>query len=137
MSQDQGKAPVSPMSPAEIRWRLLVSAAEDYTPTYQALWEFGVPAAPLPGAPSTDVITATLAELIRAGLVELYRMDPAGTEHRPVPATEREHLLASPATWTVPERFEDQVYYATTPAGDAAVAHRPDDVPPIHWETPG
>ena len=37
---------------AEVRRRHLISAAEDFEPLFHALWEFGIPADPVPGAPS-------------------------------------------------------------------------------------
>ncbi|HEX5204783.1 MAG TPA: hypothetical protein VFW27_33090 [Actinoplanes sp.] len=121
------------MSPAEVRWRLLVSAAEDYTPLFQALWEFGVPEHPRPGAPTADEVKFHLWQLIEAGLVELFHgVDDAG-DFIPVLAEERTRVYLAPASWEVVENPATDVRYSTTPAGDEAVARRPDDVAEPDW----
>ncbi len=118
-----------PMRPAEVRWRLLVSAAEDYTPLVHALWEFGIPADPLPGAPTSDDIKAALWGLIEEGLVDLFVPGPDG-EPRAVAAADRPRLFITPSSWEVGTAT---VLYSSTAAGDEAVRTRPPDVPEIDW----
>jgi hypothetical protein len=124
------------LSAADVRWRLLVSAAEDYTPLFQALWEFGVPSQPRAGAPTADEIKFQLWQLIEAGLVELFHgLDDAGG-FIPVPAADRAALYLAPASWEVIENPATDVRYSTTSAGDEAAARRPDDVAEPDWGTP-
>lgn len=121
------------LSSADVRWRLLVSAAEDYTPLFQALWEFGLPLDPRPGAPTVDEVKFQLWQLIEDGLVDLFHgLDEAGN-FIPVPAEERTRVYLAPASWDVVEDPATDVRCATTSAGDEAAARRPDGVAEPDW----
>ena len=113
------------MSRDTIRWRLLVSAAEDFEPLFHALWEFGVPADPQPGAPSADEIKAVLWELIDEGLIELYQGQTPDGEFVPMGADRRPTVFQSPDSWRVYEDPANDVRYSTTAAGDEAVRRPP------------
>jgi hypothetical protein len=123
------------MSAAEVRWRLLVSAAEDYEPLFKALWEFGVPAAPRPGAPTADEIKAALWELIDSGLVDLFHGVDEDGDFLPISPDLRREAFDDPDSWQVLEDPEVDVRYSTTAAGDEAVATPPAGLPEISWDT--
>lgn len=110
-----------PMSRDEVRRQLLISAAEDYEPMFHALWEFGVPADPVPGAPTADEIKATLWELIEDGLVELFQGESPDGKPLVLPRERRMRVYLDPATWEVREDPATDVRYSSTPAGDAAL----------------
>jgi hypothetical protein len=126
----------APMPGAEVRWRLLVSAAEDYSPLFQALWEFGVPASPRAGAPSEDEIKTALWSLIDQGLVDLFHGVDANDDFIPVPPQNRRQLFADPQSWRVLEDPAVDVRYSTTATGDEAVAVEPTELSGISWESP-
>ncbi len=125
---------VEPMTEVEVRWRLLVSAAEDYAPLFKALWEFGVPADPRPGAPSEDGIKAALWALIEEGLVDLFHGVDADDDFVPVAPEKRPAVFADAESWAVLEDPAADVRYSTTEAGDAAVAVQPEGLAGINWE---
>ncbi len=127
---EQGAAP---MSPGEVRWRLLVSAAEDYEPLFQALWEFGLPGSPQPGGPTVDQVKGTLWQLITEGLVALFRGLDARDNYVLVPPEWTASVFADPASWAEIEDPAAGVRYSTTPAGDTAVRVRPANVPEPDW----
>jgi len=112
---------VQPISRNAVRRRLLVSAAEDYEPMFHALWEFGVPNNPVPGAPSADEIKAALWELIEDGLVDLFRGRTPDGDFVPVAPDRRRAAFLAPESWWVGEDPDHDVRYSTTPAGDEAV----------------
>jgi hypothetical protein len=119
----EGKAMESPesMSEAEVRRRLLISAAEDYEPLFHALWEFGIPADPVPGAPSASEVKATLWRLIEEGLVTLYHGQAADGDFVSVPRADLRTVFFDPRAWEVREDPADDYRYSTTPSGDAEV----------------
>jgi hypothetical protein len=122
------------MRDSEVRWRLLVSAAEDYEPLFKALWEFGVPANPRPGAPTAEGIKAALWELIDSGLVDLFHgVDDSG-DFLPVAPENRRATFDAPDSWQVLEDPAVDVRYSTTESGDEAVATPPADLPEISWD---
>ena len=123
----------APMSAAEVRWRLLVSAAEDCEPLFHALWEFGIPASPRPGGPTLDQVKGTLWQLVTEGLVALFRGLDAQDNHVPVPPEWAAAVFADPASWAEIEEPATDVRYSTTPAGDAAVHARPPGVREPDW----
>lgn len=125
----------APMTEAEVRWRLLISAAEDYEPLFHALWEFGVPADPRPGAPSEDEIKSALWSLIDQGLVELFHGLDANDDFIPVPPQNRREMFADSQSWQVLEDPAVDVRYSTTVAGDEAVAVEPAELSGITWES--
>jgi hypothetical protein len=114
------------MSREAIRWRLLVSAAEDYEPLFHALWEFGVPADPLPGAPSEDEIKDALWELIEEGLVDLFQGQTPNGEFVPLAADRRRSVFQAADSWRAYEDPKRDVRYSTTAAGDEAVRRPPE-----------
>jgi hypothetical protein len=118
------------MSPEEVRWRLLVTAAEDYANPIEALWEFGLPDDPVDGAPDPDTIRATLRDLVAEGLVRLYWNQEVYGDPRPVPEEEQLAVLDDPSNWRLFQEGERGVRFTTTPAGDEAVGRRPPGVPP-------
>jgi hypothetical protein len=123
------------MDPDEVRWRLLVSAAEGYEPMFHALWEFGVPDDPRPGAPPADEIKAVLRGMIEQGLIELFQGVDDKDDFVPVPACHRRDVFDDPHSWQIPEDPKTDVRYSTTSAGDAAVARQPDGLAEINWDT--
>jgi len=122
-----------PMTPAAVRWRLLVSAAEDVEPMFQALWEFGIPAQPKPGGPTLDQVKGALWQLIQEGLVTLFHGLDAHGDFIPVPPEWLASVYADPRSWEEREDPATDVRYSTTPAGDEAVRVRPPDVPEPEW----
>lgn len=122
------------MRDAEVRWRLLVSAAEDYEPLFKALWEFGVPAHPRPGAPTAGEIKAALWKLVDQGLVDLFHGVDDNDDFLPVPPERRREVFDDPNSWAVLEDPAVDVRYSTTAAGDVAVATRPTDLAEIDWD---
>ena len=122
------------MSDDEVRWRLLVSAAEDYEPLFKALWEFGVPAHPRPGAPTADEIKTALWKLVDQGLVDLFHGVDDNDDFLPVSPERRREVFQDPKSWEILEDPTVDVRYSSTPAGDAAVANRPAGLPEITWD---
>src|SRR6185503_7120443 len=105
------------MGEAEIRRRLLISAAEDYEPLFHALWEFGIPQNPVPGAPSEEAVKAALWQLIEDGLVELFHGQNSNGDFIPVTPTRRRDVFDDPRTWQVTEDPASDFRYSTTAAG--------------------
>ena len=128
----------TPISAAEVRRRLLISAAEDYEPMFHALWEFGIPANPVPGAPSENEVKEILWRLIEDGLVDLFRGQDARGEFISVPRKFRRDVFHDPLAWRVMEDPAVDVRYSTTAAGDAEVRNHtephPDARAPRHTE---
>jgi hypothetical protein len=128
----------TPISAAEVRRRLLISAAEDYEPMFHALWEFGIPADPVPGAPSQNEVKEILWRLIEDGFVDLFQGQDAQGEFIPVPPKLRKNVFLDPLAWRVIEDPAVDVRYSTTAAGDAEVRNRtessPDTRAPRHTE---
>ena len=118
-----------PISEAEVRRRLLISAAEDYEPMFHALWEFGIPANPVPGAPSANEVKEILWRLIEDGLVDLFQGQDAGGEFIPVPRKLRKDVFLDPLAWRVMEDPAVDVRYSTTAAGDAEVRNHTESRP--------
>ena len=127
-----------PISAAEVRRRLLISAAEDYEPMFHALWEFGIPADPVPGAPSQNEVKEILWRLIEDGLVDLFQGQDAQGEFIPVSPKLRKDVFLDPLAWRVIEDPAVDVRYSTTAAGDAEVRNHtessPDARAPRHTE---
>lgn len=95
----------------EVRIKLLFSAREDWTPLYEALWEFGSPVPP-------DPIKDELWLLIQEGLVELFMtVDDAA---QALTAEEQAEAYGDPRWWAPPVDRENCVCYTSTEAGDAA-----------------
>jgi hypothetical protein len=113
------------MGEAEIRRRLLISAAEDYEPLFHALWEFGIPRDPVPGAPSEEAVKAALWQLIEDGLVELFHGQDDDGAFVPVPPAHRRNTFDNPESWRVAEDPTTDVRYSTTPSGDAETQNLP------------
>jgi hypothetical protein len=104
------------MSAVDVRWRLLVSAAEDYEPMFHALWEFGVPDQRRSGAPPADEIKAALWALIKEGLIEVFQGLDTNEDVVPVPA-HRHELFEDPNSWRSTK---------TPPSTSGTPRHRPE-----------
>jgi hypothetical protein len=115
---------------AVLRWRLLLLAGEDHVRMVEALWEFGWPDDPVPGAPAPEAIRATLRRLIAEGLVTLLWSRQRDDATAPIPADQQPAAFDDPAVWEPPEDAEWIVCFTTTAAGDEALRHRPPEVPP-------
>jgi hypothetical protein len=113
------------MGEAEIRRKLLVSAAEDYEPLFHALWEFGSSGKPELDATSEGAVKAVLWQLIEDGLVDLFHGQDSRGEFIPVPPTRRSDVFNDPQAWQVAEDPASDFRYSTTPAGDEYVRHLP------------
>jgi hypothetical protein len=113
------------MGEAEIRRKLLISAAEDYEPLFHALWEFGGSRKPELDSPSEGVVKAVLWQLIEGGLVDLFHGQDSHGEFIPVPAARRRDVFDDPQAWQVAEDPASDFRYSTTAAGDEYVRHLP------------
>jgi hypothetical protein len=109
---------MNPMNSDELRWRLLVSAGEDYKSLYEALWEFGLPDHATAESPSVDSVKATLARLISEGLVRLYWCAEVYGDMAPIPVDEQLAIYADEHNWRIPQQGETGVRFTSTPAGD-------------------
>jgi hypothetical protein len=118
------------MDPAVLRWRLLLLAGEDHIRMVEALWEFGWPDAPVPGAPPQEAVRATLRALVAEGLVTLLWSHEDDQATAPIPADQQLAAFDDPAVWDPPEDADWVVRFTTTAAGDEALRHRPPGVPP-------
>lgn len=116
------------MSAAEVRWRLLVLAAEDYSNLVEAWWDFGLPEGPVPGAPDQQAVRAALRELVVEGLVELYWCAEVYGDMEPVAPAEQLAVFDDDGNWRLFQEGERGVRFTTSAAGDEAVGHRPPDV---------
>jgi len=116
---------MDPISADDVRWRLLLSASEDYTSLYEALWEFGLPDHATGSSPDIDTVRATLRDLVADGLVRLYWCGEVYGDMTPVPADGQLTVLEDEHNWRIPQQGEIGVRYTTTPAGDKAVMQPP------------
>lgn len=112
------------MTADDARWWLLVLAAEDYCSLVEALWEFGLPDSPLPGAPDEPTIRALLWDLVDEGLVGLHYCREIYGEITPVAAQDTGSVFSDPRSWTEPEEGRTGIRFSCTPAGDDLVHRR-------------
>ena len=126
---------MNPMSADEVRWRLLISAGEDYKNLYEALWEFGLPDHATAQSPDIDTVKTTLERLVSDGLVRLYWCAEVYGDMTPVAAAEQSAVFDDEHNWRIPQQGETGVRFTTTPAGDDALRHRPEGLPDIAWHT--
>lgn len=117
------------MSEAEVRWRLLLLAAEDYANLIEALWEFGLPDEPVAGAPAPEAVRATLRGLVAEGLVDLHWCEEVYGPTESIPPEQRLAAFDDDGNWRLFQQGERGVRFTTSPAGDDAVRTRPPDVP--------
>lgn len=113
------------MTAEDARWWLLVLAAEDYCSLVEALWEFGLPDNPLPGAPDEHTVRTLLWDLVDQGLIALHYCREVYGEINPVSEVDRSKVFEDPASWAEPREGMLGIRFACTPAGDEVVHSRP------------
>lgn len=112
------------MTAEDARWWLLVLAADDYCSLVEALWEFGLPDNPLPGAPDEATVRHLLWDLVQNDLVALHYCREIYGETQPVSPEDRAKVFEDPASWAEPHEGETGIRFACTPAGDELVRSR-------------
>ena len=113
------------MTADDARWWLLVLAAEDYCSLVEALWEFGLPDNPLPGAPDEATVRTLLWDLVEQGLIGLHYCREVYGEINPVSEDDLPRVYHDPASWSEPHEGAVGIRFACTPAGDAIIRSRP------------
>jgi hypothetical protein len=100
--------------------RLLLSAVEDVSPVFLAVWELrnlhqGESSAQLQARAATE-----LGELFDRGWIAIGHWDVAEEALVPIPASEVADALARSETWVEQEERPSTLMYTSTEAGDSA-----------------
>jgi hypothetical protein len=112
------------MTADDAKWWLLVLAADDYCSLVEALWEFGLPDNPVPGAPDEATVRRLLWDLVQQDLVGLHYCREIYGDTDPVSPDDLSRVFDDPQSWAEPHEGQVGIRFACTPLGDDLVRSR-------------
>ena len=103
--------------------RILWLAIEDYAGLWEVVWELNTARPPRPGDSNEALAGKIVAQLLRSGLVTLYREAVPGGTMEPIGLDEAPALIEGSSAWQPPSWGASALRLSATEAGEQAYSH--------------